>query len=958
MRNPTMPCALSPTQTTSRAARHAHRPCQAFAALTLLSLSLGTQCIAQSTAQKPTLSREDYGKWENLGRRAVLTKDGRWLAFEVTHVNREFELRLRDLSADQPRVIPWGRTPIFSADGRWVAWSTDVSEEERERLTKAEKPVRNGMGMLELGTDAERKFDEIARFRFDETGRFLALLGYAPEEPKRRGADLQILDLAAGSEIALGNVTEFAWSEAGSLLALTIGTGADSGNGVQLYDAANGRLQGLDSSGATYRKLAWRKAADDLAALRTVKKASKKGTAHTLLAWKGLTKAKHEHFELASSLVDEEFEIVEHGGPTWSEDGKILAFGLRPVEPEDESEDESKDEEEKAESDEAEKDENSEGEKAEKEKEVDLPDLQIWHSSDVRIFPRQKSGSEADKKRTLLTVWHLGDMRIVRIGTDLDERCQLIGDWSFALEQVQAPYPWGRMFGRRYHDLYSIQVASGARTRVLERVRHTWASAGGRYVLWFDGEHYWTRDLGTGKQVNITGTLETGFANAQYDTPTDLMPPHGVAGWLKDDSAVLLHDRFDVWRVAPDGSGGTRLTRGAEGRVVHRLVDLDPKEREIDGTAPFYFSLRGEDSEKRGYARMLPNATATERLLFADKMISNLQKAEEQDLFLYRVEARDDSPDYFVGGPDLSESRRVSNTNPFQGDYAWTRSELIDFESEAGVDLQATLLYPANHDPSRRYPMIVYTYEILAPQIHRYKSPDERVYYNETVWTQQGYFVLQPDIVYRPREPGTCAIEAVRPAVAKIVDMGLVDANKVGLIGHSWGGYNATYLPTRIDIFAASVAGAPLTDFVSFMGQIHWRSGMPELSHWETGQARMEVPFWEDPEAHRRNSPIHGVPQLNTPILMAFGDKDGTVDWDQGTEFYNFVRRAQKRMVLLVYEGEGHGFKKKPNQIDYHRRILEWFGHYLKGEPAPKWISEGVPFADQEDERRRVAEDK
>ncbi|MGH7606944.1 MAG: alpha/beta hydrolase family protein, partial [Gemmatimonadales bacterium] len=216
-------------------------------------------------------------------------------------------------------------------------------------------------------------------------------------------------------------------------------------------------------------------------------------------------------------------------------------------------------------------------------------------------------------------------------------------------------------------------------------------------------------------------------------------------------------------------------------------------------------------------------------------------------------------------------------------------------------------------------------------------------------------FVLLPDIVYRARDPGVSAIEAVRPAIGSVVERGLVDAERVGLIGHSWGGYQATYLPTRTRLFAASVAGAPLTDFVSFMGQLHWTPGIAELSHWETGQGRMEVPYWEDPEAHHRNSPVHKVHEMETPLLMAFGDADGVVDWDQGTEFFNFARRAGKQMVLLVYEGENHGFTKKPNQIDYHRRILEWFGHYLKGEPAPAWITEGVRVDDLEAETRRLA---
>src|SRR5690606_10732503 len=100
----------------------------------------------------------------------------------------------------------------------------------------------------------------------------------------------------------------------------------------------------------------------------------------------------------------------------------------------------------------------------------------------------------------------------------------------------------------------------------------------------------------------------------------------------------------------------------------------------------------------------------------------------------------------------------------------------------------------------------------------------------------------------------------VRPAIGATVERGLVDPARVGLIGHSWGGYQAAYLPTRTgNLFAASVAGAPLTDFVSFMGQIHWQGGAPELGHWETGQGRMEVPYWENVESHLRNSPLHEV---------------------------------------------------------------------------------------------------
>jgi dipeptidyl aminopeptidase/acylaminoacyl peptidase len=275
---------------------------------------------------------------------------------------------------------------------------------------------------------------------------------------------------------------------------------------------------------------------------------------------------------------------------------------------------------------------------------------------------------------------------------------------------------------------------------------------------------------------------------------------------------------------------------------------------------------------------------------------------------------------------------------------------LVDFTSEVGVPLQAVLQYPVNYVEGETYPMIVYTYELLSQGLHRYITPSERSYYNYQVWTQQGYFVLQPDIVYRPRDPGVSAVEAVVPAVARVVEMGMVDADRVGLIGHSWGGYQATYIPTRTDIFATSVAGAPLTNFLSMVGSLHWNPGMPELGHWETGQARMDVPPWEDFEAHVRNSPAAFIQDLETPMLMMHGSEDGVVDFGQGVEFYNYARRAGKEFVFLVYPGADHGLRDESNQVDYHRRILQWFGHYLKGDDAPTWMTEGVRWLDREKE--------
>ena len=926
----------------------------------LLAAAMLTLPSPASAQERPLVTPDDYGRWENLGQTA-LSPFGDWIAYVVSRVDETSELRVRSIAGqagnDSTRVFPWGSAPVFSRDGRWLAWTVGLPPEERERLEEQDQPARNKAGLMDLRTGEIREFESVSQRVFDATGRFLALRGYPPDEPRGKGADLRVVELAMGAETAFGNVGELGWSPAGSLLALAVSTGTDVGNGVQVYDAASATLRSADASGSAYRSLSWRDDSSDLAVLRSRNAASADGTAYDVLAWRGLDRRMEATtLDANTAGVPDSLEVVRHRAPAWSDDGTMISIGLRPVEAEG-------DEEEGEESGDPGAGETSDEGTAESddspEEEPDLPALQIWHTSDVRLFPEQKVAEGRDASRTLLAVWHLDEERVVPLGTDLMADALLLHGWETALEGTDEPYPWGAMFGRPYHDVRAIDTETGERGQILTRVRYAWPSEGGGWMLSWDGSAYHTLNLRTGEKHDVTSGLDAEFADTEYDTPTDMTPPRGFGAplWLQDDDAVLLYDKHDIWRVAPDGSGGIRLTRGAETGVTHRIANLrgDADEPGIDPDSRPYLTLYDEKTEQRGYGRFAEGWETSETLLMEDALLGGLARADSADVILYRAERFDDPPDYFAAGPDFADPVQVTGINPFIDEVAWGRAELVDFVSEGGRDLQAVLLLPANHEEGRAVPTIVYTYEILSPQMHRFRPPSERDYYNYTAWTQHGYAVLLPDIVYRARDPGVSALESVRAAVAKAVEMGVTDPDAVGLIGHSWGGYQATFLPTRTDIFAASVAGAPLTDFVSFMGQIHWNPGIAELSHWETGQARMEVPFWEDPEAHRRNSPIHEVHNMETPLLMAFGNEDGVVDWDQGTEFFNFARRAEKQMVLLVYEGEDHGFRREANQRDYHRRILEWFGHYLKGEPAPSWITDGVALDALEYEKKRVA---
>ncbi|HEX9895192.1 MAG TPA: prolyl oligopeptidase family serine peptidase [Gemmatimonadales bacterium] len=888
----------------------------------VLPFALSLVALSGSPAQtRPTIPSADYGRWESPGP-ALLSPDGRWLAYTVNRVNEENELRIRSLTRDTTSAVLYATAPSFPTNSRWLAYLVGVSPAERDKLLQDKKPIHTRLGLLDLASGSTTSVDKVASFRFSPDGRFLAMRGYAPENSKREAADLMVRDLSAGTTATFGNVTGFAWADRGAALAFTVETESGAGNGVQLLDG-NGRLRTLHSSTDRYRALAWRKDGDDLAVLRTQPAAGFRDTAHALHAWTGLNRSAPIARMLPPDAVPSGLRIAEGSPPAWTRAGDLVLVGLRPRDP--------------ARTD-------SSAKSTAKEK---TSDVQVWHSRDVRIIPMQKSQEQNDLRRGLMAAWSLADEKLVLAGSDLMNPIEVLEDGRHAVERSTTRYPFGTMFGRSRMEVSLIDLRSGARRTVIDSVRYFYgASTTGRYLLYFRSGGYRVHDITTGGDIALGTGSGAVFTNQEYDTPTDELPPWGIAGWSKDDRSVLVYDRYDLWRLASDGSTATRLTNGAADSTIHRYVRLNREERGIDLAQPLMLSLFGDFSKRGGYASW--QAGRVERLRFEDARLSRIIRADSAAAFAFTRERFDDAPDWFVAGPALRDGRQVSALNPFLRDAAWGKAELVGFRSATGRPLQGILLYPANHDPARRYPMIVYTYEILSRNLHAWQAPSERSYYNFTAWTQQGYFVLLPDIVYRAGDPGRSALDAVVPAVHSVIARGLVDSSRVGLVGHSWGGYQATYLPTQTGIFAASVAGAPITNFLSFAGAIHWTPGVAEFDHWETGQARMGAPPWEAWDAHVRNSPAAFITQLKTPMLMMFGDADGTVDWHQGVEFYNFARRAGRPdFVLLVYPGEDHGLRKKENQIDYHRRIIEWFGYYLKGEPAPPWMKEGVTWLDR-----------
>ncbi|MSO49248.1 MAG: S9 family peptidase [Acidobacteria bacterium] len=932
---------------------------------------------AAPTAQnKPTLAPADYDQFESAAPgapRGGLSPDGKWLAYGITRVGGDNELRIIPATganaSDTARMVAFGTGASFTSNSEWLAYGIGQSEAEQERLRTARQPIQRKLGLLNLGTRTETIIDGIETFAFDRTGQSIAMKRYAPAPPAGAtggapatapappaggrggapaapataiGTTLLVRDLKTGTTTTFGNVSEYTWqpSDIGHLLAMVISAEGQAGNGIHLYNPATSVLKALDASVADYSGLTWRNDSADLVALKSRTNEKYDGPTQAVLAWTSLGQSNEKVLTLdpTAGALPMSKRLVTFRRPSWLEvganDGAMILLGVadwtpRPPAPEGSR--------------------GGRGAAATPEK----ADVDVWHWNDTTVMSAQKLSVAADRRRNLPAVWNLATGQLVVVGKTFDEQITPIRGTRLAVVSEFTPYLMDRSIGRPASDVQLVDLTTGTRTPLKTRATSSpQVSPTGKYAIYSEGGHYWTINLTTKAVTNITKGAKTSFVDVDSDSTAPEKPMFGVAGWTKDDASVVLNDAFNLWNVSPDGQTATRLTSGAASQVRHRFLRVDavgfgaPSEP-VDLESGF-LSLFGTRTKKSGYGRFPSGADgAVTQLVWLDKSVTGLAKAEKADVFSYTVQGSDDSPDIFVGGADLAKATQVTTTNPFLSTYAWGRTELVTYDvqpkGQPKMTLQGSLYYPANYEPGKKYPMVVYLYEKLSDGLHQFSNPSERSYYNGTALTQQGYFYFQPDIVFQPREPGVSVVECVTAAVKTVVDMGVVDAGKIGVMGHSWGGFDAMYLATHSKIFAAAVSGAGISNLISNYGNGHWSSGIAETDHIETGQQRMVVPLYEDLQAYIRNSAVFGISTMTTPLLLMTGDNDGTVYWHQSVELYNIARRAKKNVVMLVYNNEDHGLRVKKNQVDYHRRIGAWFAHYLKGEPAPTWITAGVP---------------
>ncbi|MGH7677804.1 MAG: prolyl oligopeptidase family serine peptidase [Gemmatimonadaceae bacterium] len=949
--------------------------------------------VREAAAGTRQFAQADLKAWKTF-RSTALSADGKWFAYVISPNEGDASVVITS-TADTTKQYKFGvgeipqgggggapqvasSTLTISNDSKWAAFTIYPTQADARRARTARRPLQNKVAIVNLATGEKKEFDKMRRFVFaGDAPQWIAFHGYsagaaaAPAAPAggaagpapaaSDAADLILYALGNGTITNVGNVSEFGFDRMGNFLAYTIDARDQIGNGVQLRDLRTDVVKSLDSDNALYRRLAWVDSGNAFAVLRGMPDTVIKDTLYSVLAFTGIGTPAQKKVAFNPAGRPDFPAGMKVGGeraPRLSEDYTTVFFGIK----------EARKAEPRATVAGGRDSAGAAGSRLVQagapgaggnvnQPRVDPSDenssLIIWHAKDPRLQSQQIVQENADRSFTYLSEYRLADNKFFQLANEEVRSVTLMPKDRYAIGNDVREYEQSASYsGRRYADVYAFDLVTGQRKLVSKKLPASLSvpSPDGKQVLyWGPDGHYYVLELASGASRNITKSVPTSFVDVADDHnnifPPAIFPTFFALGWSKDNANVLLSDGWDVWKVPVAAGAAVNLTVDGKANQVRyqRRYVFEPRERGIDLTKPMYFATYGEWTKKEGLARVEPGKAGV-RSFFLDDARYNFSRARDADVFVFTRQTAREFPNYHVAGPDFRGMRQVTDLNPQQKEFAWTPGvRLVNYTSDKGDKLQGALYLPANYEPGRKYPLLVTIYEKRSQLAHQFVSVSETSTPNRSLYTSRGYAVLDPDIVYKVNDPGMSAVWSVLPAVKAAIATGIVDSSKVGLWGHSWGGYQTSHLVTQTKMFKAAIAGAPLTDLVSMYSSIYWNTGGTNQAIFESSQGRFEGNFIDNYDAYIRNSPAFHAKNVETPLIILHNDKDGAVDFNQGITYYNTLRQLGKDVILLEYVGENHGLARPVNQKDYALRMGEWFDHYLKGVPAPEWMVKGVP---------------
>ena len=928
--------------------------------LCTLALASSNSASGQQAAGKRPLTHGDYDSWRSIQGQRV-SRDGKFLAYTLAPQDGDRELVVRNLAtgsewktitgyvppvtSDQTDEETTGDVPqpqgpglTFSADGQSVVFlilpaKADV-EKARKEKKKPEDMPKNALGIMAVASGEVTHIDRVKNFRVpDESSTFIVYQletkpgSGPPPKGVEYGTDLVVRTLADKSERVIADVLSYSLSRDSKSLLYAVSSRTADSNGV--YSVVPGTAAApttLLTGKGKYSRLTWDEKQTQAVFLSDRDDVASKAPKFKLYGWDRQSPAATELVSSASASFRQGWAISDRGQISFSLDGNKVFFGVAPA-PDPLADAEAADI------------------PAEEKVVVDL-----WHYKDDYVQPMQKMRAAQDRNKSYRAVFDRSQKKFLQLADESMDGLTPTVDGRWALGTDGRAYRAGGDYETRFTDIYLVNTADGSRKVLKQKQRGglSW-SPSGKYALYFEDKHWFTMSLPEGKITNLTKALGVAFWQEEDDHPSE-PGSYGNMGWTNDDKYVLLYDHYDVWQVAADGSGAKNLTDGVgrKEKVVFRFVNLDEREpgeeRGLDATKPILLHATNENTRDDGFYRDRIDGALPEKLIMAPKAFNNPIKAKDADVLVLSASTFNEFPDLLVTNSQFQNLKKVSNANPQKANINWATSELVRYKNTDGVSLSGILMKPENFDPAKKYPLMIYIYEKLSQNLHRFVNPSPGGSINASYYASNGYLVLMPDIVYVEGYPGQSALKCVLPAIQAVVDKGIVNENAIGIQGHSWGGYQIAYMVTQTNRFQAAAPGALVSNMTSAYSGIRWGTGQPRQVQYEQGQSRIGGSLWEYPMRYLENSPIFRVDRVQTPILMLHNDADTAVPWYQGIEYYLGLRRLGKEVYMFNYNGEPHGLRKRQNQKDYTMRLQQFFDHKLKGAPLPDWMEVGVPY--------------
>jgi prolyl oligopeptidase family protein len=793
--------------------------------------------------------------------------------------------------------------------------------------------------------------------------------GATPEGP--RGVDVVLLDLRSGRHQLLGSVGDIAFNKKGDLLAFTVDGAVKDGNGLFVFDARTGRITPLDNDARVYNRLAWNDEGAAVAALKGLDVEKMREKNNVLIAFTDiraalagettdgaaaapavpvvLDPAKADGFPKGSVISD-------RAALAWSKDSKRIFFGIKEQAPRPDA--------------------------GARRNADETPDVDVWNTSDERTVSLQMIRAEQDRNFTYREALDLAASKFVKLADETMRDLDVAQDGRWAVGRDARGYLSLNEVKRPAADFYRVNTTTGERT-VIQKGLQTGGGLGispdGKQFLFWKDNKFQAYDLDTAATRTLGGAAAPAFVDTEYDHP-GTRPSYGIAGYTSDGKSVIVHHKYDLWLMPLDGSAGKNLTNGVgtknEIRFRYVRTESDPADapgvaparpgggrgggprQPIDLSKPITLSAYGEWTKKAGFYE-LSNGELKE-LVYDDAAFSNPVKAAKAEKYLFTRQTFVDFPDLYVSGPGFKDAKKISSANPQQSEYIWGKRILFEFKNKDGVRLQGILGLPDDYKPGEKRPMLVTFYEKNSQNLHRYSPPSYLTGMGASPIEalSRGYITMLPDVHFHTGLSHSDMLECVEAATKKVIEMGYADPKRIGVAGHSYGGEGAAFIGVMSKMFAAVGVGAGVTDLFNDFNQpwgwsyqVQQGSGATAYDYYLYGQGRWGFSPWEDLERYRYESALVHAPKAVAPFLIMHGTADPTVGFENGLAFYHALRFNGKKAVLLAYPNEGHGLRGLANRKDLTVRYFQFFDHYLKDAPAPKWMTEGVPYLKKDENK-------